>query len=465
MENGQKRDVLVDVKHFLEDINSYDSKAIHASILFSDLVGSTEFKRYHSIREGLAKTVLHNEVVTKCIIRHGGRVVKYIGDEVMGIFEGEESERLALNAALSIIVEIDGANQQQKWTYFPYSMSTKIGIHSGSVWMFNYGGNQEDPQGTTVDIAARLTSIACPNQIICTKDTYEKACEKYKFPEPKAKHKRYLKGIKELFELSVIVPEGYSSEASISGIQSTPLQKQLNEAYRLIHEKKRNEAFEILNRIYVDNPGDYHVNIHMAEYLLWKGDNGVNTDEQTLETWRMAEKHLEQAVCSRPNSCQSWLLFSWLYFKYYEIGNGDIGQLDKAIECTRRALQCAQDWVNVGSILQAKVNLIHFLSVHARMTGNGEKLNEARNLCVEIHPHIENILNDCRSDFYVAYATVQNMSGSQDYDKIEDMLKKARDLNPRNVRIHKIAEEINKRRYPDNGLSGMLDLSEFSYTR
>lgn len=462
MYQKEDMDVLADIKHFLSNVDLFQSKAVPACILFSDLVGSTEFKRYHSIEEGLAKTFLHNSVATKCIEDGGGEVVKYIGDEVMGIFKGQNCEQNAMKAALAIIKGLNVANKQQGWTDFPYSMSTKIGLKSGNVWMFKYDNNQGDPQGTTVDIAARFTSLARPNQIICDEETYTKACQNCAFPEPCAKIQRYLKGIKNRFNLYVIVPKGYPCEILDYDTKPTPFQKKLNEARQLVYEKKCDKAFELFEQIYKDNPGNFHVNIHMAEHLLWKGDVEINNGNQGIEMWKAAEEHLGQAVCARPSYCQGWLLFSRLYFKYYEITD-ELDKLDKAIDYARKALQYAHDRVNVGSILQANVYLINSLSAYAKQTGDGEKLSEAVKLCTELHPDVENILKECRSEFYVAYAKVQNLCGDENFHEMEKLLQTARALNPENIHIYRVEEEIHKRRYPNSGFGGMRNLSGFSY--
>src|SRR5207249_3749797 len=90
-------------EEFLENTSSWDQLAQPACILFADLVGSTEFKRDHPPPEGLAKTLLHNMIISNRVFHFKGSIVKYLGDGVMGIFVGENRANRALMAGLAAI--------------------------------------------------------------------------------------------------------------------------------------------------------------------------------------------------------------------------------------------------------------------------------------------------------------------------------------------------------------------------
>ena len=156
---------------------NFNSLSRPAVILFADLVGSTEFKRHHPPLDGLAKTALHNAVATDTIDEYGGTVSKYLGDGVLGMFEGDRSAAQAIRAATAIILGIEKANEDQAWTDFPKSISTRIGIHCGPVWMFRFPqATTDDPQGTVVDVAARLADLADAQQIVGTDKLFKDAC-------------------------------------------------------------------------------------------------------------------------------------------------------------------------------------------------------------------------------------------------------------------------------------------------
>lgn len=89
-----------------------------------------------------------------------------------------------------------------------------------------------------------------------------------------------------------------------------------------------------------------------------------------------------------------------------------------------------------------------------------EALDEARRLCLELEPSVEHAFNDCRSDFYVAYASVQLQSGSSDFAAVEQMLKQAKELNSHNVRVYELELDL-VRRHPNGGVAGVFNVSAF----
>jgi class 3 adenylate cyclase len=455
-EEAQNRDVLLDVRSFLSNANIYENKKLHASILFADLVGSTEFKRYHNVREGLAKVVQHNEVVRECVDRFRGSVIKYLGDGVIAMFEGAKSEFRALEAGIETIRQMRVANEHQQWQY-PFSMDTKIGIHSGPVWIFKYHDSPEDPQGTTVDIAARLSSLAGPNQVLCTKETYKIAQQAGGLPDPSAEFKRYLKGINDRFDLRVIMPKGYEYRPWDTESPSHEVRGKLEEAYRLLYEKKSKEAFNAFRRISEQHPDTYTANVFVAEYLL---NDHAPTEQEYRDRLCKAEDHIDKAMCARPNSSHVWLLLGSLHFKHYEIEQDTI-HIEKAIDCVRKAIPLARDWNNLGEFLQAKVCLLLFLQALVRERKDQGALDEANRLCIELEPIIEKAFDGCRSDFYVGYASVQLQSGSSDYKQIEEMIIRARELNPKNFRIGEVERDLGKRCSSNGGYAGMSSVSLF----
>jgi len=450
---GSGTDVLLDVKSFLANAASYSNRSVHAAILFADLVGSTEFKRHHSILDGLAKVVQHNDVARECIEQFGGSVVKYNGDGVMGLFKEEDCEHRALQAGLEMVRQIQVANVRQRWQHYPFSMSTKIGIHSGPVWMFQYAGSPEDPQGTTVDIAARLVSLAGHDQILCTKEVYEQASKGGQLPKPRDEFHRYLKGIDEPFALTVVVPEGFGYQPpSIDGMWPEVEQK-LKGAYRLIEQKKFDEALPVFRQVADEYRGDFTANVCTAEQLLCDHGGGEHgsPDEDRLCA---AEVYVGRALSCRPDSSHAWLLAGWLHLKRY-VRDQDALPIREAIECARRAWRLAQASRDAGGALQARVCLIHFLQTLARGEEDRVALDDARRLCVEVRPFVDGALNECRSDFYVFYTAVQLLSGSRDFDMLRDMVKKAKDFNPGNFRVYEVEQELIRLCYANGGVAGM----------
>lgn len=121
-------------------------------ILFADLVDSTAIKQEQGFFEGLIMTRTHNQIVTEEISLAGGTVVKFIGDCVMARFDymdEKEIDSTAVNCAIRIQEKLSTINRK---TRKKKPILSRIGISVGPVADF-YGN---DPQGSCVDLAARL---------------------------------------------------------------------------------------------------------------------------------------------------------------------------------------------------------------------------------------------------------------------------------------------------------------------
>lgn len=133
-----------------------------ATVMFADIVGSTRLyerlgdeRARETVAQGLA-------VMTTIIRRHGGIVVKTIGDEIMGRFErAEQAARTARE--IQETFRIADAPPRPR---VPLTM--RIGFHHGPVIL-----DEDDVFGDAVNVAARMASIARPEQIITTEETIE----------------------------------------------------------------------------------------------------------------------------------------------------------------------------------------------------------------------------------------------------------------------------------------------------
>lgn len=128
-------------------------------ILFADIVGSTSL--YEKLGNEEAKRIVdavlnHLTDVTK---QHGGSVVKYIGDEMMARFPDP-------NEACNAAIEMQEATASQGGPF--KGAKIKIGMDYGPVI-----DDGADVFGNTVNVAARMASMATSGQIITTQDMHE----------------------------------------------------------------------------------------------------------------------------------------------------------------------------------------------------------------------------------------------------------------------------------------------------
>ncbi len=127
---------------------------VQSTVVFADLFGSTGvFESLGNIKATEAVTQATNWIAEK-IILHGGRVVKFLGDGVLAIFDASPN-------AITAVTDIQ-RTYQQRLAQLPPSlyMPLRIGIACGEVELVD-----DDCYGDAVNIAARLSELTGPHQI------------------------------------------------------------------------------------------------------------------------------------------------------------------------------------------------------------------------------------------------------------------------------------------------------------
>jgi pimeloyl-ACP methyl ester carboxylesterase len=118
-----------------------------ASMLFTDIVSSTERAARLGDREWTALLKTHDGIVQSEVQRHGGREVKHTGDGSLSVFEGPAR---AARSWLSI------SNRVRE-----LGLEIRGGLHTSEVEMVD-----GDVRGLGVHIAARLMGLASPGELI-----------------------------------------------------------------------------------------------------------------------------------------------------------------------------------------------------------------------------------------------------------------------------------------------------------
>lgn len=131
------------------------------AVLFSDLKGSTAL--YESVGDAAAYSLVrdHFDFLFRVIARHGGGVVKTIGDAVMAAFPTGSQ---ALEAALAMQEEVGRLNE--KLAPKP-PVILKLGVHMGPCIAINSGGAL-DYFGTTINVAARVQNESKGGDVVIT---------------------------------------------------------------------------------------------------------------------------------------------------------------------------------------------------------------------------------------------------------------------------------------------------------
>ena len=163
-------------------LREHVSSRVKMIIVYVDLIGSTQMT-LELPTEKLAIIISSFSQEMGFVIRHHeGYVLKYVGDAVIGYFVAQESPLVAadnaVNCSKSMISVIErGINPILNEYDYP-ELRVKIGMDFGENTIVRYGSDQSkshvDILGPGMSIAAKITSLAQPNQILVGEDVYEK---------------------------------------------------------------------------------------------------------------------------------------------------------------------------------------------------------------------------------------------------------------------------------------------------
>jgi class 3 adenylate cyclase len=123
------------------------------TILFTDIVGSTELTQQLGDQAAMAVVEAHDRVVRGALAAHGGREVKHLGDGIMAAFLSPQEACACAERIQRDLRALDSGNTQPIWL--------KIGAASGDPLE-----RDGDFFGTTVQLASRLCAHATAGQIL-----------------------------------------------------------------------------------------------------------------------------------------------------------------------------------------------------------------------------------------------------------------------------------------------------------
>jgi class 3 adenylate cyclase len=140
----------------------------HLTVLFCDLVGSTEIASRLDPEEWRETIASYHAAASETISRFGGHVAKYLGDGIMAYFgwpaaHDNDAERAA-RAGLAMLAEIGRLNEQPSRS----KLSARVGIDSGTVVVGSGAGQDAEVFGDVPNIAARVQSAAEPDTVLVT---------------------------------------------------------------------------------------------------------------------------------------------------------------------------------------------------------------------------------------------------------------------------------------------------------
>jgi len=123
-----------------------EGDVVTTTILFTDIVASTEQSARMGHRKWTALTDAHDAIVRGTLLRYRGREVKTIGDGFLATFDATTR---AARAAIEIATQANAMG-----------LEVRAGVHTGEVEI-----RPNDVIGLTVSIAKRICDLAGPSEV------------------------------------------------------------------------------------------------------------------------------------------------------------------------------------------------------------------------------------------------------------------------------------------------------------
>src|SRR6185437_9432163 len=150
-----------------------------ATIVFADLVGSTELGGSQDPERTRALLERFFDAMTEEIERAGGTIEKFAGDAVMAVFGApaalEDHAERALHAALALLHRARELDER---------LELRIGVNTGEVVVGRPREGSSFVTGDPVNVAARLEQGAEPGEILAGERTVSAARGAFEFAEP-----------------------------------------------------------------------------------------------------------------------------------------------------------------------------------------------------------------------------------------------------------------------------------------
>lgn len=142
----------------------------NVTVFFSDIRGFTAFSE--RVEPEVVIDLLNKYLSTQAAIvtKHNGIIDKFVGDEVIAIFEGEDMADLAVLCAVEIQKEINLLNESNI-----EDIRIGIGINTGMAIVGNVGSEERMDHtvlGNNMNLGQRLCSSAGPGQIIISEASW-----------------------------------------------------------------------------------------------------------------------------------------------------------------------------------------------------------------------------------------------------------------------------------------------------
>jgi class 3 adenylate cyclase len=172
------------VEEFLTGVQRPEaSTRVLATVLFTDIVGSTERAAELGDRRWRELLQVHDDLAGRLVDRWGGRLVKTTGDGVLATFDGPGR---AIRCATALREELRGID-----------IEVRAGLHAGEVEL-----RDGDVGGIAVHIAARVMAAAGPGEVLVSRTVRDLVAGSDTVLEDRGDHR--LKGVEGAWRLFAV---------------------------------------------------------------------------------------------------------------------------------------------------------------------------------------------------------------------------------------------------------------------
>ena len=178
------------------------------TVMFCDLVGSTELSGKLDPEELRRLIVSYQDTTTHAVEQFDGHVAQHLGDGLLIYFgyprAHEDDARRAVAAGLSVLAAVANLNQKLG---SEQQLQVRVGVHTGPVVTGAIGAGdrrEELAVGQTPNIAARLESIADADTVVISGTTRDLASPTFEYM---SLGQHALKGVSESVEVFRVVRE------------------------------------------------------------------------------------------------------------------------------------------------------------------------------------------------------------------------------------------------------------------
>jgi adenylate cyclase len=147
-----------------------DSKAVQGVCLYTDAEGYTSLSETMDSQKLGQHMNQYYEMVFRPIKEHGGTISNVVGDSVLALWLGTETDKERLKSVCSAAIEISRQMRSfEDRVAGSYQMPTRIGVHAGQIMLGNVGAADHfeyRPVGDIVNATTRLDGL---NKLLATR--------------------------------------------------------------------------------------------------------------------------------------------------------------------------------------------------------------------------------------------------------------------------------------------------------